>query len=92
MPASFAAQLGLDLSTMKKTTCTGVGGQTTLAFADLEIDIGNGMRFSAYVGFTPGLEAQGLALFGQHGFFDKHRVEFDHRDRRFLIEAFSTQL
>ena len=76
---------------MKKTICSGVGGQTTLAFANLEIDIGNGIRFSAYVGFTPGLEEQSLALFGQHGFFDKHRVEFDHRNRRFFIEPFSTQ-
>ncbi len=41
----------------------------------------------ADVGFTPGLEAQGIGLLGQDGFFDRVKAVFDHAQDLFHIET-----
>jgi hypothetical protein len=86
-PVSFAIALGLDPLTMKQQLTGGVGntGNTTF-YADLQIDIENGPTFKTFCGFTPGLEAQGLGLLGQIGFFENFIVSFDHKNRMFHIE------
>jgi hypothetical protein len=44
------------------------------------------LKFNAYVGFTVGLEAQGIGLLGECGFFENYLVTFDHKNRLFHIE------
>lgn len=66
----------------------GVGSSANLtAYANLHIDLGRGIQFTSYVGFTPGMDAQGIGLLGQAGFFDYYDVSFYHRQRRFTIET-----
>ena len=45
------------------------------------------VSFDAYAGFTNGLEAQGIGLLGQSGFFENFGVTFDHKNRVFHIDA-----
>ena len=54
---------------MKSHMTGGVGnaGNTTI-YETIKITINQSIEFEAYVGFTAGLEAQGLGLLGQSGF------------------------
>jgi hypothetical protein len=45
------------------------------------------LKFSGDIGFTEGLEAQGIGLLGQRGFFESFLVTFDYASRQFWIEA-----
>ena len=47
----------------------------------------SGFSLNANIGFTSGLEAQGIGLLGQCGFFDRVKVLFDHKARVFQIET-----
>src|SRR5262249_15504213 len=86
-PLSFATALGLNPLAMKKQMTGGVGSSANVTYYDtLEIYLG-GLRFSTLVGFTQGLEAQGIGLLGQLGFFENYQVLFDHRAKQFHIDA-----
>jgi len=85
-PASFAAVLGLDLLGMKRNFTAGIGSPANpTAYEKIGIDLGNGIRFSSYVGFTPGLNALGIGLLGQAGFFEQFNVCFHYERRIFTI-------
>jgi hypothetical protein len=87
-PLSLAIALNLDLSKMKRQLTGGVGASENITYyEDLEIDVGNGLKFISYVGFTQGLEAQGTGLLGQSGFFQNFLVTFDYHSRRFWLET-----
>jgi len=43
--------------------------------------------FATLAGFTPGLEAQGVGLLGQTGFFERYGVTFDHKASVFHIDS-----
>ena len=45
------------------------------------------LPFNSYVGFTDGLERQGIGLLGQSGFFEYYNVHFLHKERKFTIET-----
>jgi hypothetical protein len=45
---------------------------------NLTIKMDHGLQFDAYPGFTEGLEAVGLGLLGQLGFFSNDNVLFDY--------------
>jgi hypothetical protein len=49
--------------------------------------LGNGITFSAFVGFNQGMDPIGFGLLGQAGFFEKHRVEFLHSQKVFTVES-----
>jgi hypothetical protein len=86
-PSTFAAALGLDTLTMPKHLTAGVGSSANVTWShDLNIDLGNGIRFNSKVGFMPALDIQGMGLLGQCGFFEYYRVEFRHAERRFTVE------
>jgi hypothetical protein len=98
-PVSFAIALGLDPLTMKQQLTGGVGNSGNVTYYEnLTIEVGqfasvNGIQtfqtlisFVAYVGFTVGLEAQGIGLLGQAGFFENYSVTFDHKGRQFHID------
>ena len=73
---------------MPKNLTVGVGSSAnTTYYGDLEIDLGYGIRFRSYVGFTSGLDQVGYGLLGQAGFFEYYKVHFHHRERRFCIET-----
>jgi hypothetical protein len=87
-PTSFAALLGLDVLTMPKNLTIGVGSSAnTTYYGTLGIDVGMGIAFKSYVGFTTGLDSVGLGLLGQAGFFEYYNVTFRYKDRRFIIES-----
>jgi hypothetical protein len=87
-PLSAAAILGLDLPNLRKAYTGGVGSQTNLTYYEtVTIDLGDGIAFEVEAGFTKGLDAIGLGLLGQKGFFENYNVEFRHIDKVFLIES-----
>jgi hypothetical protein len=86
-PMSLAIMLKLDVLRLPKEMTGGVGSQANLTYYDhLTIDMGHGIVFTAYAGFTQGMDAVGLGLLGQNGFFDTYQVEFRHCDKVFIIE------
>jgi hypothetical protein len=78
----------------------GVGNSGNVTYySSIKVEIGelagdpNNLAFTAkvsfdtYAGFTNGLEAQGIGLLGQSGFFESFAVAFDHAARQFHIDA-----
>jgi hypothetical protein len=87
-PLSLAMLLKIDTLKLPKATTGGVGSQGNITYYDsLKIDMGNGIEFSAYVGFTRGLDTIGMGLLGQSGFFENYKVEFLHNQKIFNVEA-----
>lgn len=98
-PVSFAIALGLNPLTMPQQITGGVGNSGNVTYYDhLRTEMGHMVTadelttfqpicsFSAYAGFTLGLEAQGLGLLGQSGFFENYSVTFNHKRREFYID------
>ena len=87
-PLSFAKLLGLDILSMPKQMTGGVGSvANSTYYADLTIDLGRGIQFRSQAGFLDGLEAQGVGLLGQNGFFEYYNVAFYHQQKKFTIET-----
>jgi hypothetical protein len=71
-PLVMAIALKLDVLSLPKAMTGGVGTSTNVTYyTNLTIDIGNGIAFKAYSGFTEGMNAQGIGLLGQAGFFSE---------------------
>ena len=45
------------------------------------------IEFQALAGFTAGMDAQGIGLLGQLGFFEMFPVTFNHKGKAFSIDA-----
>ena len=87
-PVSFAIAMKLDTLQMKQQLTGGVGSSGNTTFYDeLTIDIGNGIKFTTQVGFTLGLEAQGIGLLGQLGFFENYNVTFEQGAKLFHVDT-----
>jgi hypothetical protein len=89
-PLSFASLLGLDPLKMPMQMTGGVGSAANVThYADIEVQIPvtqtASISFSVFAGFTAGLEAQGIGLLGQSGFFEKFQVVFSHSSKTFQI-------
>ena len=95
-PTSFAIALGLDPLQMKKQMTGGVGNAGNVThYADLTIELGGVdaqgafnplLKFKTYAGFTVGLEAQGIGLLGECGFFENYVVTLDYKNHVFHVE------
>jgi len=86
-PASFAERIGLDYRHGGYYEFGGAGAPNQPAgFFNLTLTIGTVLTYQTRVGFTPALEAFGVGLLGQQGFFDRFKVEFDLRAGVFYIE------
>jgi len=87
-PISFALALGLDLLKMPRQVTGGVGNTGNVTYYEtVDIDLGIGVVLNPLVGFTAGMDAQGIGLLGQAGFFEHFRVEFDHANTAFHIDT-----
>ena len=87
-PLSLAQGLGLDILSMKRHLTGGVGSTANVTYYDtLEIDIGLDAPFGVHAGFTAALEAQGMGLLGQAGFFERFSVTFSHKTKQFHIDT-----
>jgi hypothetical protein len=87
-PLSLAKSLGLDVLQMPQGATAGLGTDlNTTYWATVTVDLGDGLVFSTYAGFTQGMDRMGLGLLGQLDFFDRFRVEFDLSKRVFTIET-----
>ena len=86
-PLTLAIMLKLDVLQLPKAMTGGVGSQTNTTYYDkISIDMGNGIVFNTYAGFTQGMDSVGLGLLGQSGFFESYVVEFRHCDKTFSVE------
>jgi hypothetical protein len=87
-PLSLAILLKLDILKLPKAFTGGVGSSANTTYYDtINIDLGNGIAFSAYTGFTQGMDQMGIGLLGQDGFFEHYRVEFLLSKKIFTIES-----
>jgi hypothetical protein len=87
-PLTLAILLKLDVLRLPKALTGGVGSSANTTYYDtVTIDLGNGIAFSAFVGFTQGLDQMGLGLLGQDGFFERFRVEFLLNKKVFTVES-----
>jgi hypothetical protein len=85
-PLQFAIALKIDVLTLPSTLTGGVGSNSNVTYYDtIQIDLGQGISFSAYVGFTEALNIQGIGLLGQDGFFSAYDVHFSHRQAIFTV-------
>ena len=56
---------------------SGVGSQANVTYYDhLWSDLGSGIVFKTYAGFTAWRDSLGVILLGQSGFFDNYDVAF----------------
>ena len=87
-PLSLAKLLKLDIFSLPKGLTGGLGSGANITYWDsIMVDLGQGIVFSAYTGFTQGMDPMGLGLLGQNGFFERYRVEFLLSRKVFTIES-----
>jgi hypothetical protein len=87
-PLRLAKSLGLDVLQMPQGVTGGLGTSTNTTYrAQITVDLGSGIEFAAYAGFTQGMDRMGLGLLGQLDFFDHFRVEFLLSQRIFTIAS-----
>ena len=87
-PLSLAIHLKLYILSLPKGLTGGVGSSGNTTYWDtISVDLGHGIVFSVYTGFTQGMDAMGLGLLGQDGFFDHFRVEFLLGQGIFTVES-----
>lgn len=89
-PLALATALGLDPLTLESNTTGGVGNVANPTYFEavrLEILVlsGASLVIDVYAGFCAGVDAIGMGLLGQTGFFERFRVMFDHQARTFQI-------
>jgi hypothetical protein len=85
-PSTYALLLGLDLLSMPTEVTGGLGSMANVIhYAELEIDLGNGVKFTANVGFSEGMNFHGFGLLGQDGFFSNYDVSFSHKAGIFTV-------
>jgi hypothetical protein len=86
-PLELAIALKLDVLALPKTLTGGVGTTSNVTYyAHVKIDLGRGICFPAYAGFTEGLNSQGIGLLGQAGFFSVYDVHFCLKQDQFTID------
>jgi hypothetical protein len=83
--------LGLDPLQMPMHMTGGVGSTANSTYystitVNMPITNGPTMTFQTFAGFTAGMEAQGIGLLGQVGFFETFPVLFNHRGKVFSID------
>jgi hypothetical protein len=85
-PTDIADALGIDWKTCPQTPVIGVSGTGIGYAADVQLKVllAN-HHWTARVVFTPGLNAVGIPLLGQQGFFDHCVVQFEARKKEFKI-------
>jgi hypothetical protein len=89
-PMIAATLLGLDILSLRKAYTAGVGSQANVTvYANVTIDLGDGITFRTEAGFTQGLDAIGVGLLGQTGFFENYNVEFRYAEKIFTVEPAS---
>jgi hypothetical protein len=72
---------------LSKAMTGGVGSTANVTYyANVTIDIGNGISFPAYAGFTEGMNTQGIGLLGQADFFSIYNVAFCQKQGAFVID------
>jgi hypothetical protein len=84
----LATILEIDVSQLAKALTAGVGSSGNVTYYDhVDIDLGQGIVFKAYAGFSEAMDAQGIGLLGQNGLFSNFHVQFLHSQGIFTIET-----
>jgi hypothetical protein len=87
-PLALAIALELDVLSLPRTMTGGVGSTTNVTYyANVTIDIGNGISFPAYADFTEAMNAHGIGLLGQADFFSVYDVAFCQKQGSFTIDV-----
>lgn len=91
-PLSLVESLGLDVTRMPRDQMFGATGRGGIYYADVHVSVPfriGQRRYALSVdtraGFVAGLDAQGIGLLGQVGFFDRYAVSFDQPRGHFTI-------
>lgn len=87
-PLSFARRLGIDLSRAKRGSSWGVGGKAKEyeAVVTLHLNLcGQEFQYPVRVGFSKGIEDEGIGLLGQEGFLDHFHVVFRKSEGTFAV-------
>jgi hypothetical protein len=90
-PRRFMELLGLSAADAETVPVMGVGSANETYIHPVKITIANAQGISPFVakvGFTDNLDAWGIGLLGQFGFFDRFKVCFDLRQKRFDLEQY----
>ena len=98
-PLLFAGRLGLNPQTMPSGVTHGATGKGTVYYADVSVSIPfrsertgqvTTLQLQTRAGFTEGMDAQGIGLLGQIGFFDTYPVTFDQPGNLFSLHVSDT--
>ena len=85
-PTALATMLGIDYLKLPSTLTAGVGSASNITYyANVNVDLGQGVSADVYAGFTEGMNAHGMGLLGQSGFFEKFDVHFSHKSGLFTV-------
>jgi len=85
-PLSFALRLGFNPIGETPVMTGGVGSAgIPMYYWKIAIDLGLAQT-EVTAGFTEDMDSKGYGLLGQHGFFDRFRVQFDLPNKAFWIE------
>src|SRR5216684_4035818 len=86
-PLSFGIKPGLDPLTAKRSLSSGLGSANVPTYYwNIRIELQKLVTFDVYAGFTEGLDAWGIGLLGQSGFFDRFSTRFDLKHGLFQID------
>ena len=86
-PTSVMTSLEIDSSAALPGNMVAVGAQPNSFFHSAEIEVEDFLRTNLNVGFTEGLNAWGIGILGQVGFFDHVKnVNFNFESDVFTIE------
>ena len=85
LPREWAAELGLDLAFLPRSTFGGFGGATSIAYQGEMVVLLGSDELTLPVVFT---EAVGTkSLIGRKGFFNRYSILFDHRTKQVEIRG-----
>jgi hypothetical protein len=91
-PANTGEIIGLDVPEGKSVTTYGIGGQETLYFHDVKVEVvikDETWNFQCRAGFSTKLNTKGIGFLGRDGFFDLFQeVTFNQKVKMFRLKEF----
>lgn len=94
-PAKYGSMIGLDIKEGEPIITSGIGGNETLYFHDIEVGIIIGKelwKFKCQAGFSFKMNSKGTGLLGRRGFFDLFQeVSFNQQKSIFRLKGEGTR-
>lgn len=85
-PLTYALLLGIDVQSLPMEMTGGIGSMANVTYYDtVQVDLGQGVVFTAKAAFMEGMNMHAMGLLGQDGFFSSFDVHFSHKTSTFTI-------